>query len=411
VNIYLVMEEANGGELLDVIQKHKAAGWCMSERWSATVMDQVFGAISYCHRRRLMHKDLKAENIMLLNATDSKTQPHAVVIDLGLAEMFETRNAENTSGQCSMRGYDEVTSKQVGGTPTTMAPEVWQACIGGPPFGLKCDVYSLGVVLFQLLTGELPFMATSINPRDWLAQIEAGPPMRLLVNCSHEAKDLIACLLTVESRRPTARDALKHSWFQKARHIEASLTLDQITALSEFANKNEFQKAVIVQVASQVKAVDLAGINATFASFDTDRSGKLNRNVLVKVLVDSGLSKEAALRAAKAVDLDKNGTIEYTEFVTACISMHDDHLDMYLWQIFRRIDKDNSGKLDYSEVQKLLTTGPLEQYSSKLSGLEISNMVEDMDKNKNGFITFDDFRRYCNPSVPTSPTRPRVVTR
>merc|ERR1712007_167249 len=115
-----------------------------------------------------------AENIMLLSVTNSKIEPHAVVIDLGLAEMFgptpgSTPN-KNTSQSAARRSlfdrrlYQEVFGTHVGGTPTTMAPEVWHAFMGHGSFGLKCDVYSLGVVMFQLLTGNLPFLAQSLDP-------------------------------------------------------------------------------------------------------------------------------------------------------------------------------------------------------------------------------------------------------
>merc|ERR1719386_224182 len=100
------MESAHGGELLDVIQRNYQNGFRLTERWVATVMQQVIEAIAYCHNRKLMHKDLKAENIMLLTKHNTVTAPHAVVIDLGIAEMFTPggRNAKCT------------------GTPTTMAP-------------------------------------------------------------------------------------------------------------------------------------------------------------------------------------------------------------------------------------------------------------------------------------------------
>merc|ERR1719253_2579985 len=80
--------------------------------------------------------------------------------------------------------YTNIRSRKVGGTPTTMAPEVWRAYMGQGTFGMKCDIYSLGVVLFQLLTGSEPFMHSSIDAPEWIAKIRRGPPMEKLTDVS-----------------------------------------------------------------------------------------------------------------------------------------------------------------------------------------------------------------------------------
>merc|ERR1712137_1230444 len=101
-----------------------------------------------------------------------------------------------------------------GDRPTTMAPEVWKAYMGNGHFGLKCDVYSLGVVLFQLLTGELPYCCNTINAMEWLTLIAEGPPMQLLESTSESGKDLVRKMLAYDpADRPTTRQALQFSWF------------------------------------------------------------------------------------------------------------------------------------------------------------------------------------------------------
>merc|ERR1719506_3172974 len=122
--IYLAMEAAQGGELLKVIEDLFDQGWRVNERWSATVMQQVLEAMAYCHGRKLIHKDIKAENIMLLRSTDSRTHPHAVIIDLGLAEMFGSKPGQTGRLSTGVAAtvddlYKRVKSQKVGGTPTT----------------------------------------------------------------------------------------------------------------------------------------------------------------------------------------------------------------------------------------------------------------------------------------------------
>lgn len=181
-NIYIVMESCKAGELFDVIKSNYRAGFRLSEQWISIVMQQVLGAIGYVHARGIMHKDIKAENIMLLDDGHSTTSPHAVIIDLGLAEMFDVRKGNKSSN--------------VAGTPVTMAPEVWNSC-----FGPKCDVWSLGVVLFQLLSGKLPFIAKTAKKRDWLEILSQPPNWSRLSHCSAGAKNLCVEMLQYDDKK------------------------------------------------------------------------------------------------------------------------------------------------------------------------------------------------------------------
>jgi len=428
VNVYLVMEEALGGELVKVMEEQYASGtWSLTERWAATVMQQVLEAIAYCHVRKLIHKDLKAENIMLLRKSDTRTHPHAVVIDLGLAEMFGSSMEEKKPGQqASMmlragRSQDDidnvlyrhVRSRRAGGTPSTMAPEVWMAYAGtGDGFGMKCDVYSLGVVMFQLLTGALPFMGYSINPAEWLGLIKRGPPMDKLRNCTIEAQNLVGSMLAPEAVRPTAREALKHTWFTlQSTQMEAALSQEQMKALIEFEKKNEFQKAIILQAASQIRSADLPRINAIFRKHDSDNTGYLEEKELVSALGEMGIEKSVAQRAFKAVDLAGNGKIEYTEFVAACISMYDNRLQDCLWQIFKKLDTTGKGVLTREQVTQVLADGELRGLGCAPSGCEIQAIVEGMDSDHNGFISFNEFCNYVNPHNAQPEQRPRAQTR
>lgn len=416
VNIYLAMEQAQGGELLQIIEELYNEGWRVSERWSATVMQQVLEAIAYCHGKKLIHKDIKAENIMLLRTADSKTHPHAVVIDLGLSEMFGSTSGDPRGKSMVLRGrsdskdveedllYRRIQSRKVGGTPATMAPEVWRAYMGHGSFGMKCDVYSLGVVLFQLLTGDLPFCGMSLDPFLWISLIERGPRMDMLASCSPEAQSLVCWMLVPDpARRPKCREALGHAWFvSKAQQLDEKLSDKQMAALVEFTNKNELQKAVILQVASQLRAADLPKINAIFRKYDTDNTGFLEGEELINALGEVGCEEEMAKRAVKAIDMDQNGKIEYTEFVAACISLFDDRHEAYLWQIFKKLDKDGTGVLSHDQITEILMDGEKHGLGAAPSRSEITAIISQMDTAHSGVVRFEDFCNYLNPHKKTS---------
>merc|ERR1712217_927562 len=119
-----------------------------------------------------------------------------------------------------------------------------------------------------------------------------------------------------EVARPTAREALQHVWFKiKSQQTSAELSSEQMIALCEFGRKNEFQKAIMLQAASQIRAADLSNINTIFRTYDRDNTGYLDRNELIDALKALGIDDQTAKKAAENIDLDNNDKIEYTEFV------------------------------------------------------------------------------------------------
>lgn len=184
-------------------------GKCINEGWLAEVFHQALKALAYCHDRNLIHKDLKLENIMLLDEPGNGKKVHCMIIDLGIAECFQP----SAASPCTL--HESLSRLHWGGTPVTMAPEVWKAALGLSTFGTKCDIYSLGCVLFCMLSrkGEYPVSLRSPDPRLWLDAIEKGPDWSFINHT--KAKDLVKQMLTFhEDERPDARECLQHTWFR-----------------------------------------------------------------------------------------------------------------------------------------------------------------------------------------------------
>eukprot|EP00435_Cladocopium_sp_Y103_P034486 s59_g8.t3 len=129
-NLYLITDMLPGGDLLDAVEGSHNKKKYLEELRLRDVFRQVSEGVAYCHAKGIMHKDLKLENIMLA----SVDPPEAVVIDVGLAELFPVSEAD------SFRSADPA------GTLATMAPEVVRGS-----FNAKCDVWSLGCCLYALL--------------------------------------------------------------------------------------------------------------------------------------------------------------------------------------------------------------------------------------------------------------------
>ena len=138
VQFYLVTELCSGGDLFDEIDKRAQSKRMFSESSAAYIMKEILLAINHCHSEKICHRDLKPENILL--DSDNRIK----IIDFGTAESFEKEN--------ELQGLI--------GTAYYIAPEVLK---DKGHYDEKCDVWSLGVILYMLLTGLPPFNSTSEN--------------------------------------------------------------------------------------------------------------------------------------------------------------------------------------------------------------------------------------------------------
>ena len=139
---YFVMDYMEGKNLAHVVREHGP----MEVDRALNIMIQVCGALDEAHRAGIIHRDLKPENIFL--TTQGGTSDFPKVLDFGLAKV-----SEKQMGRGSMMLTQE---GMVFGTPEFMSPEQSM----GEQLDRRSDIYSLGLILYELLTGKLPFDAT-----------------------------------------------------------------------------------------------------------------------------------------------------------------------------------------------------------------------------------------------------------
>ncbi|XP_060561423.1 serine/threonine-protein kinase SIK3-like isoform X2 [Ruditapes philippinarum] len=181
--LYLVTEYASGGEIFD----HLVAHGRMNEKEARKKFKQIVAAVSYCHSRHVVHRDLKAENLLLDAALNIK------IADFGFSNLFDTDTKLKT--WC--------------GSPPYAAPELFEGREYDAP---KVDIWSLGVVLYVLVCGALPFDGSSLQ--SLRTRVLSGK-FRVPFFMSTDCEDLIKQMLTVDcKKRITMEQIINHRWMQ-----------------------------------------------------------------------------------------------------------------------------------------------------------------------------------------------------
>lgn len=201
-NLYMVGDPYFGGDLASVQAKAKGHDVDLDEDWYRSVFYQSFCGLEYLHEHSILHCDIKEENIMM--QTDDYQHPHVVIIDLGLAAAT-------------------LQSTKVCGTPGYMPPETWDYHVWYP----KGDVFSMGVVCIQMLTGNTPnakLGKLGIFQRggslEWIVYNTktTQPPFEDVDPCSEELMEWLPLALEKDFyQRLKPQEVLAHDWFRTVR--------------------------------------------------------------------------------------------------------------------------------------------------------------------------------------------------
>jgi len=149
--LYIAMEYLEGRDLYKVIHED----WPLSDARIADIMMKALSAIAVAHEMGVIHRDLKPENIMILNRKDDEGNDVVKVCDFGIAKITEKDDDAGADAAPKTAGAKVTTAGLVVGTPEYMSPEQAR----GEKLDARSDLYSMGIILYQLLTGRTPFLA------------------------------------------------------------------------------------------------------------------------------------------------------------------------------------------------------------------------------------------------------------
>jgi serine/threonine-protein kinase len=193
--LYIAMELLDGLDLLQVIERD----WPFSDGRIIDLLSQTLNALARAHELGIVHRDLKPENIMVVSLVDDEGRPRdrVKVCDFGIAKIADA----NEDAQRRPDSRAITMQNAIIGTPEYMSPEQCR----GEPIDSRSDLYSVGVVLYQLLAGRVPFQATNLMDVLFMhISEEPAPPSKFRAGVPRGLEDV--CLRALR-KRPAERYA------------------------------------------------------------------------------------------------------------------------------------------------------------------------------------------------------------
>eukprot|EP01017_Pseudomicrothorax_dubius_P023101 TRINITY_DN2479_c0_g6_i1.p1 TRINITY_DN2479_c0_g6~~TRINITY_DN2479_c0_g6_i1.p1 ORF type:complete len:402 (+),score=120.69 TRINITY_DN2479_c0_g6_i1:84-1289(+) len=362
--LYIVTDLCSGGELFDKIIEKKF----FNEREAAKILKQIISAVLYCHKHKIVHRDLKPENVLYETGKDDSL---IKVIDFGTSKVFDPNQ--------------KMTQKF--GTPYYIAPEVLRG-----KYDEKCDVWSIGVIAYVLLCGYPPFNGGS--DRIILVKVMKGEyefKQKDWEKVSEHGKDFVKKLLTYDpDARVTAEAAFNHPWLseQAPVHMGSEHAVETLSNLRSFRADQQLTRAALLYISYFLTTLEERDeAIESFRAMDSNGDGMISKeeifNHFEKVLKLPNAEGEAR-RVLEQVDVNNNGTIDYSEFLTAYVSRQKLISKQRLESTFKAIDKDGNGFIFAEELSDFLDAKGSQKE-------QIKEIIEKSDANKDGKISLEEF--------------------
>lgn len=366
-HIYLIIQKASGTSMYNRLLKDGLH----SEQNCAFYMQQIFSVLKYLHKKKIAFLDIKLENLIFSNSSNSS---ELKLVNFHLARIL-------APGQ---------TLTQRVGSPYYLAPEV----INGN-YTEKCDLWSAGVLLYVLLSGNSPF--TGKTERGITESILRGSftfSGNVWNGISDAAKNLIIQLLKFNpDERIPIENVMNHPWLSaivpKSPSREDSA--QYLVNLSSFQSSLEIKKVFLRYISTFfITNEERDDLFELFNYFDKDKNGMISRSELKEGFyrlfgnrikkIDSEID-----RIIEEIDLDKSGEICYNEFVAAAMGKQKLMAKARMQAVFNKIDKNSNGKIEIDEIREALT------YFTSNQSVDWEDMIRECDLNGDGAIDLKEF--------------------
>jgi calcium-dependent protein kinase len=293
------------------------------------------------------------------------------LIDFGLSKVLKT--------------MDDIMNGAVG-TLYYMAPEV---ILGS--YNEKCDVWSCGVILYIMLSGNPPFYAKNEDKlKQKICEMKYNFDAPAFSKVSQDAKDLIRQIFVDSESRPTISDILNSTWVKENAPNASSETLNiDWGRIMKYSKLNLVQKSVINFRAFHMTTSEAQEFIDIFKLIDENSDGVLTideiKNGIKHCKFNFKINEDNLIKLFNDMDIDKNGLINYTEFVSALMDYEKSIKQEHLIACFQNYDEDHSGKISFKEFCRILRP------QNEIERKELKELYDRFDDNGDGEIDINEF--------------------
>lgn len=388
-SVYIITDLCRGGELFELLNSGKNQGFVFREDRASKLMRDMLSAVHYLHENGIVHRDLKLENFLF---EDHSSNSPLILIDFGLSKHF-------TKG--------ERLTQKVGSCYYT-APEVLNG-----NYDYRCDIWSLGVLCYMLLSGSPPFYGKSVEDvYQSILTKEASFTDKKFRHVSNGCLDFMKRLLVRDVRnRMSTADALNHPFITGAAFMpmyrsfrssdkdtskkddNAGLGLDKasqaIDSMLVFAYADPMTKITMEMVSHTLGSTELQQFRDEFRQIDRSHLGSISKEDFVNTFGACDLIRTGAVDIHSLYDgvglsrsLGTGKDITYHEYVASVMHNRLSVEDKRLKLIFSFLDTDAAGKISVDSIRNAL--------GEDLPAPLLQQMIRVADKDEDNFVTESD---------------------
>ncbi|URD91068.1 hypothetical protein MUK42_28726 [Musa troglodytarum] len=366
LNIYIVMELCEGGELLDRILSR---GGKYAEKDAKVIVMQMLSVIAFCHLQGIVHRDLKPENFLF---TTSDENAPMKIIDFGLSDFIRPDERLN----------------DIVGSAYYVAPEVLHRS-----YSTEADMWSIGVITYILLCGSRPFWART-ESGIFRAVLRADPNFddSTWSAVSAEAKEFVRRLLNKDYRkRMSAAKALTHPWF-RGEPWQVPLDILVYKSVKAYLRITPFKRAALKALSKALTNDELMYIRCQFNLLDPNNDGYVSLEHFKKALWRNSTDamKESRIPdILNALEPLSYRRMDFEEFCAAAISPYQlealEEWEQMATTAFRYFEGEGNRVISVMELAREMNLAPA-AYS----------MVRDWIRHADGKLSFLGYTKFLH---------------
>nr|CEL64305.1 TPA: CAM kinase, CDPK family, putative [Neospora caninum Liverpool] len=367
----IVLEYCSGGDLFS----HLCARGRFPEQTARALVHQMLTVLYYLHSHDVVHRDLRLEKWVVAPEAGGDSEDGGASFLAGPVKLVDLGSA--TVWRNKSRKLDVACGALPYASPDMLVGRYTQAC----------DLWSLGVITYMLLSGHPPFHG---RQQTLVSQILSAAYTTHTLGwegVSDEARDFVERLMDVDPvRRMTVDEALTHVWMASIEPIrDFPLSLDFLVAVKKFARCSKLRRAILTMMAYSVTTEAAGDLEKLFFAFCKPPKATLGLDEFLSAMkthfpfLDIG----QMVRIFQAMDSSCEKEISYNDFLAAMLKPQLEKEDLLLVHTFHKWDADRSGVISLDDLRVLLG----DRYGNDI----LEDMMHDFDINGNGHIDLDEF--------------------